>query len=76
MDSDCSTDSERTSTSSSDDDFDQFVQDFSEFGIRPYQFEPLKRGVSSDEDSNEDETGTESDEETPDSRLTSSEWYV
>jgi hypothetical protein len=79
MDSDISTDSERrslSSSSSSDDDFEEFVEDFNEFGIRPYQFEP-KRELSNDEDSEEeDETVTESDEETPDSRLTSSEWYV
>ena len=69
MDSDSSTDSEIRSTSS-DEDFEEFLSDFSEFGIRPYQFEP---GRESNNDSAEEES-EESDGEPEDSRLTNSEW--
>ena len=39
MDTDSSTDSEVRSAGS-DEDFEEFLSDFNEFGIRPYQFEP------------------------------------
>ena len=53
MDSDSSTDSEIRSTSS-DEDFEEFLSDFNEFGIRPYQFEPRRE---SNNDSTEEESG-------------------
>ena len=75
MDSERSSDSCSSSTSCSDDDFEEFVEDFNEFGIRPYQFEPQRLEIEA-EDSREDESTSESDEENNHSRLTNSEWYV
>ena len=69
MDSDSSTDSEVRSTSS-DQDFDEFLSDFNDFGIRPYQLEPRRE---SNNDSKEEQS-EESDGETEDSRLNNSEW--
>ena len=51
MDSDSSTDSEVGSTSS-DQDFDEFLSDFNDFGIRPYQLEPRR------ESNNDSKRGT------------------
>ena len=69
-----SRDSFSSTTSCSD---DEFVEDLNEFGILPYQFEPQRREIEA-EDSNEDESPSESDEENHYrySRLTNSEWYV
>ena len=64
MDSDSNTDSEVRSTGS-DEDFEEFLSNFNEFGIRPYQFKPRRE---SNNDSKEEES-EERDGEPEDSRL-------
>ena len=78
MDSD--TDSDVTSSDSSScssDDFEEFCQDLSEFGIRPYQFEPRREdNFTANEDSDIELDDDESSENGEETRLTNSEWYV
>ncbi len=79
MNSDRSTDSESiestSSSSCSDNNFEEFVEDSNEFGIKPYQYEPQLE-LSNDENSVQEAIISQSNDETEDSRLTSSEWYV
>ena len=74
MDSNSSTDAELSSSSSSE-DFDEFLDFLQEFdpalGIKPYQFEP--RFSSCDEERSSGEE-SEMEEEEDSSRLANSNW--
>ena len=68
-----------SSSSSSQEDFEEFLEDFEQFGIQPYQFEPQESDDCSIADDGDDQAAEEEpgEEELEDlGRLRDTDWYV